>query len=240
MQIKSLNKGEMMDHIKLKNYGKSLLQMMNSIPMEILEETFPIKDNILAHKYGLYESGEYELFVKNEKDRMLQYGFSDIKQFGINDDAFLHQLVDWGALYNKLSKELNSGTAHKILSEVASTMWPILFSEMYPSNNELLRSSDPFAAFKKWFLEMMRANHDQNLLFSKTIEDSKYSFQINCTWCAWCETFKILGVPKACLPFCDVDDVFLPEYCKELGFKYRRSNKLADGGLYCDYRFYLE
>ncbi len=83
----------------------------------------------------------------------------------------------------------------------------------------------------------MEANKKAGVHDFEIVKETQDVFQVNCIWCAWNDIYKQLGVSDACMPICNVDDIFFPDYCQKAGIKYSRSGALATGNKYCDYRF---
>ena len=108
---------------------------------------------------------------------------------------------------------------------------------MMPKPEEFDTFDDPFDAFRQYYMAIFVADREAGLHDFEVIEDSADAFQVNVTYCAYCEIPKRLGIIEACQPSCYSDDVFFPEFCRKLRMSFVRTETLARGNEACDFRF---
>ncbi len=222
-----------MDPKNLKNYGKSLLEMMATVPQNIQEDNAAISFKIIEKYLGLENMDRFLALVAAEKEKMIKKDLSKISKI----EEFIFQQIDWAALFSAITQITEKDKAIEILSDVAEQTYPKVFSFVFPDPENIKALNEPFAAFKEWFLALMSASKDIGIFDFETVENENNVFQVNCTWCAWHEIYKELGTADACIPVCCVDDIFYPEYCRKAGINYTREKSLGKGGDFCDYRF---
>ena len=221
----------------LKNYGKSLLEMMGSVPQEIQKEISDTGFSIIKKYLNSDDLKRFAASLKVEKERMLRMNLSSLREKGLNSEEFIHQQIEWAASFFVASSIIGREKALKVYREITEKTYPKLFFLMFPTPEDLNESDDPFNAFKEWFLSMMEANKDVGLFNYKVIENTSDVFQMDCIWCAWHETYKQLGAEEACIPVCHADDAFYPDYFQQIDIEYNRTKTLGWGNACCDFRF---
>ncbi len=222
---------------KLKNYGKSLLEMMGSIPQGIQREISETGFYIMNKHLNSDDLKHFADFLESEKKRMLKMNLSSVREKGLKSEEFIHQQIEWAASFSATSNIIGREKALNIHREITEKTYPKLFFYVFPTPEELNANDDPFNAFKEWFLSMMAANENDGLFDYKIIEDTVYTFQMDCVWCAWHETYKQIGVEEACIPVCYADDAFYPDYFQRTTIEYKRTKTLGWGNTCCDFRF---
>lgn len=222
---------------ELKNYGKSLLEMMGSVPQDLIKESSELSFKIIEKILGDARMKLFSSSLETEKNRMMEKNLSGLSEKGLNNEDFIGQQIEWAASFSAISKITDMKQAGRLFKEISETTYPKLFYSMYPPIEDLKKFNDPFDTFKEWFLVLMNSSRKIGAFDYDVVENKKDAFQVNCTWCAWHEIHKLLGLENACLPYCHVDDVFFPDYCRQIGVRFKRKNTLARGGTCCDYRF---
>ena len=226
-----------MDAADLKNYGRSLLEMLGSLPAESGESVADAAATIMAEHLTADDLARYAAELSAEKERMLERDLEPVGIYGLDSEEFTAQQVQWAASFSALAKVGGSERAAEILGEIAEQTWPALLFAVFPPPDSFRLCGDPFQTFSQWFVAMMDANREAGALVSEVVEKGPDVLQVNCTWCAWHEAYRRRGVPDACPPVCHVDDVFFPDYCGRIGIEYKRTSTLSRAGDYCDYRF---
>jgi hypothetical protein len=221
----------------LKNYGKSLLEMMGSVPQEVQKEISDAGFNIVKKHLDSEDLWRFTASLEAEKERMLKMDFSSVREKELNSEEFLHQQIEWAASFSTVSGIIGKEKALNIFREITEKTYPKLFFYMFPTAEDLNKFDDPFNAFKEWFLAMMEANKNVGLFDYKVVENTGDAFQMDCIWCAWHETFRQLGVKEACIPVCHADDAFYPDYFQQTDIEYKRAKTLGWGNACCDFRF---
>ena len=221
----------------LRHYGKSLLEMMEDVPPEIIKEISDLSFNLIEKHLN---SDELEIFITSlsmAKERLLKKNLTKVSEKGLNSNKFINQQIEWAASFSTAVKIIGKEKALKIFREISEKTYPILFFYMFPKPEDLNEFADPFKAFKDWFLAMMGANKKVGLFDYKIVVNNNDMFQMDCIWCAWHETYKHLGAKDACIPICYADDAFYPDYFQKTGIKYNRTKTLGWGNAICDFRF---
>jgi L-2-amino-thiazoline-4-carboxylic acid hydrolase len=221
----------------LKNYGKSLLEMMGSVPQEIQKEISDTGFGIMKKHLNSDNQKRFAVSMEIEKEKMLKKNLSTVSEKGLNSIEFIHQQIDWAASFSAASKIIGREKTLNVFREITEKTYPKLFFNVFPAPEDLNELDDPFNAFKEWFLAMMKANNNVGLFDYKIVENTGDVFQMNCIWCAWYETYKQLGVEEACIPVCHADDAFYPDYFQQTDIKYKRTKTLGWGNACCDFRF---
>ncbi|MBW2489754.1 MAG: L-2-amino-thiazoline-4-carboxylic acid hydrolase [Deltaproteobacteria bacterium] len=221
----------------LKNYGKSLLEMMGSMPQEIQQEISDTGFSIMKKYLHSVDLTRFAASMDMEREKMLKKNLSIVSEKGLNSKEFIHQQIDWSASFITASKIIGREKALSVFREITEKTYPKLFFTLFPTPEDLNAFDDPFMAFKEWFLVMMEANKNVGLFDYKIVKDTEDAFQMDCFWCVWHETYKQLGAKDACIPVCHADDAFYPDYFQQTDIKYKRTQTLGWGEDRCDFRF---
>lgn len=222
---------------ELKNHGKSLLAMINDLPADILTQISAKGFEVVSHRLRPEEMERLMAALPAEKAELGKMEIPDLREKGLTDNAFISQQIEWAALYSGLSSIKGAETADAILKASAETAYPELFALIFPEPDELKQRDDPFNAFCSWFSAMMVASRHAGLFAYEIVEDTDDALQVNIRWCAWAHIIKFVGIAQACRALCHVDDVFYPDYLKELPISFKRTQTIGWGGQCCDFRF---
>lgn len=221
----------------LKNYGKSLLAMMAGVPQEIMKGVSDASFNLVEQHLNSDDLKRFISTLPAEKEKMLRTNLSNIRKKGLNSGEFIYQQVEWAASFATISNIIGREQALKLFIEITVQTYPKLFSAVFPNPEDLKKYDYPFNAFKEWFSAMMEANKNAGLFDYEIAKNTQDVLQINCTWCAWYETYKQLGVEEACIPVCHADDAFYPAYFRQTNIKYKRTKTIGWGNDCCDFCF---
>ena len=222
---------------KLKNYGKSLFEMMGSVPQEIQKEISDSSLNIIKKHLNSDDLKRFTVSLEAEKERMLEMNLSSLREKGLNSKEFMHQQIEWASSFSAALKIVGREKALNIFKEITEKTYPKLFFNMFPIPQDLNEFDNPFIAFKEWFSAMMEANKNVGLFDYTIVENTDDVFQMDCIWCAWHATYKQLEAEEACIPVCHADDAFYPDYFQQTGIEYKRTKTLGWGNACCDFRF---
>jgi len=222
---------------KLKNYGKSLLEMMGSVPQEIIKEISGLSSNVIGKHLTPDDLKRFTVFMEAERERMLKMNLSNLREIGLTNTEFIHQQIEWASSFSAALKIIGREKALNIFKEITEKTYPKLFFNMFPTPRDLNEFDNPFNAFKEWFSAMMEANKNVGLFDYTIVENANNVFQIDCIWCAWHATYKQLEAEEACIPVCHADDAFYPAYFQQTGIEYKRTKTLGWGNACCDFRF---
>ncbi|MBU0767489.1 MAG: L-2-amino-thiazoline-4-carboxylic acid hydrolase, partial [Proteobacteria bacterium] len=222
---------------KLKNYGKSLLEIMGSVPKEIQKEVSDTGFSIMKKHLTPDELKHFAASLETEKEKMLKKDLSAVSDKGLNSEEFINQQIEWASSFSTTSKIIGREKTLKIFREMTEQTYPKLFFHMFPRPLDLNKFDDPFNAFKEWFSAMMEANKNVGLFDYTIVENTDNVFQMDCIWCAWHATYKQLEAEEACIPVCYADDAFYPDYFQQTDIEYKRTKTLGWGNACCDFRF---
>lgn len=222
---------------ELKNYGKSLSEMTGSMPEEESKKRNALSLKVLKKHLGLFNLMRFMISAAAERRRMSKQDLSSIRDQGLTDETFIKSQVRFAAMFSAMSKIVGSEKTLEIFYEMMEAIAPQSFTSILPAPEDYERCSDSWVAWREYFLAMAEADKKAGCHAFEVVEDSDDVFQINSTYCAWCEIPKQLGVAAACLPSCYADEVYFPDALQPLDINFKRTTTLARGGDFCDFRF---
>ena len=221
---------------ELKNYGKPL-KIPGEVPKDIRNKVENESINIIKKNVGWMKLIKIILLTMKDEWKMSHHDWSALREKGMDDRKFLEGQVEMTALFSAVSETTGKEKALKIFKEIIEMGGPEEMGSIMPKPEEFKKVGDPFEAFKKYFMALVKVDKEEGIHNFEVIEDTKDAFQVNITYCAYCEIAKQLGIVEACQPSCDADDVFFPKFCEEMGFKFVRKGTLARGDKVCDFRY---
>ena len=221
----------------LKNYGKSLSDISTSMTGEQRKEISAISYKIIRNLLGLFKLIRFIISTKIETRRMSGMDLKFIRQKALVNEIFIKSQIRFAAMYSAMSKTVGKKRALEIFNRIMDEVAPITFQSVSPTPEDFNSSGDPWEAWKKYFMAMAEADKDAGCHEYELIENTDTTFQMNCTYCAWYEIPKLLGVKEACLPSCYADDVYLPDALRMIGIEFKRTSTMARGDHHCDFRF---
>lgn len=221
----------------LKNYGKSLSEMTGTVSKEESKKRNALSFKLLKKHLGLFNLVRFMVSAAVERRRMSKHDLSSIREQGLTDETFIKSQVRFTAMFSALSKIEGHERALGIFYEMMEVIAPQSFTFLLPAPEDFERCGDSWAAWREYFLTMAEADKKSGCHVYEVIEDSDDVLQMNCTYCAWYEIPKQLGVAAACLPSCYADEVYFPDALQPLGIDFKRTTTLARGGGFCDFRF---
>jgi dihydroflavonol-4-reductase len=178
---------------ELKNYGKSFIDMTREIPAHVRNETMQISYQILQ-KYLSPENLEtLTPLIEKERERMMKQNLSSIREKGLSDETYINQQIEWAGTYSALSKIVKKGTLNKIYKELMETAGVKIFSNFFPSTQDLKACEDPFDAFREWYMATMNSEEKAGGHTFKYIENTPEILRVECTYCARNEIYKELA-----------------------------------------------
>jgi len=226
-----------MDATGLKNYGKSWIQAANEMPPGVMRAVRSTSLAVAARRVGLKRLPRFALVFLKERRRMSAVDLSFLKDKGLTDPRFIREQVEYAALFSALRQVQGERAGLDTLCRVAAaTAWD-LFDALFPGAEDFARCSDPWAAYRAYMTANAEADTRDGAHVFRVLENSDRALQLDCTWCAWYEIHKALGVPEACKANCYGDEVVMPEGLRPFGIVFRRETTLARGGPRCDFRF---
>jgi len=221
---------------QLRGYGKPL-SIFERLPKAVEKEMKREGMRIMRKNLGLIKTPQLLFLVLRERKRMSAQDLSFVRQKGLTSEKFIEDQVMMAAVFSALSRMVGKEKALEISCEIIESAGPAVLENMMPKPEEFNAMDDPFDAFKQYYTAMMAADKRAGLHDFEVIEDGENAFQLNLTYCAYCEIPKQLGIIEACQPSCYSDGVFFREYCEKLGMRFIRKETLARGNDVCDFRF---
>ncbi len=221
----------------LKNYGRPLTEMGQSMSEELGKEISELSNKIIGKHLNTDNLNRLASSLETEKQRMLKHDLSTVREKGLKDEEFIKHQIGFAAFFSVISKIMGREKTLEIFSEMAENTGLKMLIAFFPTLEDMGSFDDPFITFKEWFSAMADANKKIGAHDFELIENTHNAIQINFSYCAWHEISEQLGVKEACLTSCYSDDVFLPGYCQKIGAIYKRTNTLAKGADFCDFRF---
>ncbi len=226
-----------MEAASLKNYGRSWIEAANGMPPGVMRRIRWRSLATVAGRVGPGRLHRFGLVFRREQRRMSAVDLSFLREKGLTDRRFIREQVEYAALFSALRQVQGERAGMETLYRVvAATAWD-LFEALFPGVEDFLRCSDPWAAYRHYMIAGAEADGRDGAHVFRVVADSEHVLQLNCTWCAWYEIHKALGVPEACTANCYGDEVVMPEGLRPFGVVFRRETTLARGGTHCDFRF---
>lgn len=222
---------------ELKNYNVPMNESMAAIPPDVIKGIEKNALKILRDRIGLIRLMKFGLTMKQIEREFSAVDLDPVRKRGLSDEAFIDNIVRQSSAFCALSKIVGEERALEILYEIADRTAFGLMSGLLPSTSDFLTFDKPLDTAKDYILALMEADRRTGLHESELVYDSDDAFQINVTYCAFCEIPKCLGAQNAALPSCYGDDVFFPRVCGDLGLRFVRKGTLARGDDFCDFRF---
>ncbi len=159
------------------------------------------------------------------------------------DQKIMDAIQPFIAIMKILTEKFGNRRAEDLFRKIFATMDNKLTTEQHPLNvimfpiAELQSCDDPFTSFKKYLSASLNVTKIEGCLEFDVIKNTKDTFYFNMDYCAAYEMAKAYGNPDYCFPWCEVDEVGLPKTGMEIGFKYKRTQTMAQGASHCDFKF---
>ncbi|MBX7148662.1 L-2-amino-thiazoline-4-carboxylic acid hydrolase [bacterium] len=156
---------------------------------------------------------------------------------GLNNPTFLKTQTEYLTLFRALSRTVGTERAivicKKIMDETAREALLLCFPEI----ETVKKFEDPLKVFSEYFEVGANANIKAGCFKMHFAEKTDNAIEFHVNWCAWLELARVFEIPEGCIPNCYSDDLAFPEYFKELGIKYTRTQTLAINQKPCNFRF---
>ena len=228
----------------LKHYAKDIISISEQSKMSFrkkLSLLVAVLEYIGAVIKTLGLRGTFRLVreVKKEIRKAAMYDWSRLKEKGILD-KHLEGIIKKIALAKVMAEMLGIEKAARLRNQLSHRIAITVFAEMFAPAEVFVQcgEGDFLPAFKKYYVAMMEAMVQKGLEEVEVAEDEEDVFQLNVTYCAWAEVARALGDPYYCYySTCYGDEVYFPDLCAKVGFKFERKGTLAQGLPVCDFRF---
>lgn len=221
----------------LKNYGKPMSETIHSIPKKEKKELTAMGFKIIKKHLSLFNLIRFGFLSIIEKRRMLKKDLSSVREKGLSDEEFIRTQINFAADFSAMSRIMGKEKTLEIFNEMMETIAPYSFIYASPRLEDYDSCGDRWKAFSEYMVSIADADNNAGCHFWEIVENTDRALEMNCTYCAWYEIPKQLGITEACLPACYGDDVFLPGALQLMGIKFIRNTTLARGGDYCDFRY---
>lgn len=226
-----------MDFHELKNYGKPLSDLTAIAQKEKQKQINAISFKVIKDNLGLLTTIRHLVATLMETRRLSKIDLTEIRQRGLTNKAFIKSQIEFAAAYSALGRMIGREKTLAIFNAIMEQIAPIAFPIILPSAGEFLGYGDSWPAWKDYFKALIKADQQAGCHLHDVVQDDDQAFQMNCTYCAWYEIHKALGVGEACQANCRGDEVYFPRACRAIGIEFKRTTTLARGGDCCDFRF---
>lgn len=220
----------------LRNYGKPL-KIPQCVPKKVEKLINKEALRIIRKRIGWVRLIRLLFLSMKENWRMSKHDMSAVREKGLRDADFLKWQIQMTANFSVLCRIVGRERALEIFKEIMDVVGAAAMSAFMPEPEDFKRAGDPFEAFKKYFMALLAVDKEAGIHDFEVVEDFDAAFQVNVTYCAYCQIPKQLGIVEACQPNCYADDVFFPGFCEKMGMRFLRKGTLARGDDVCDFRF---
>jgi hypothetical protein len=223
---------------ELNNYGKSLVEIMQDLPNDILKRNRAEGLHFIRKKLGLFKFLELIVLFLWHKKRLSNKDLSELRSGEVDAKVLISFVLDRTALFVTLETLIGEQEAIDILQEMSEVTSHLMEGQIYPSVKDLEQLTDPFEGVKQFFLRGFEANKRDGIHDFEIAEDNEDTFRLNCTYCAFAEIPRLLtGSSKPAIPSCYYDDIVFPKWRDKLGIAFERNNTIARGGQVCDFKY---
>jgi hypothetical protein len=222
---------------KLRGYGIAASDSEGSWSPSFKSKIKKTAFKIVMTQLTLKQKMQVTFWFIRIKKQAKQLDLSDIREKGMNNNAFINQQIEYLSLFSALVKVIGNNSALKIMFDVmdGTAAEALLLSS--PEIEDIKKAGEPFDVCRSYFSAGLEAARNAGCHQMTITENTEHVFQFDIHWCVWLELAKKMNVPEACIPNCYADDLAYPEYFKSLGINYNRSGTLAKGNQCCDFRF---
>ena len=220
----------------LHNYGMNMHDLAENFPKKVAKKAEKTINSVIIKELGIWKALRLRSLIRKKTKELSKINLDRIRTFCKNEDFIQAKISDaatYAAIQQLTSPEVAKGIIKKIMNEVV----PIIENSMYPDPKLINNFENRFDAIKQYILSIMEADKKQGLHFIEVVENTPDVLQFNVIKCAWFETKKELGIPEATFQDCYGDEVSLPGLLNKVGVKFTRTQTIASGAKFCDFRF---
>ena len=175
--------------------------------------------------------------MRKEARRMKKHDWSRLRERGFTDQGFLDRCIESMAAMKALADMLGMERASEVFRGIWDRTTYDSMTSLYPSVEEFKACGDAFKSYKEYMKAGDAANEGAGLYEVEIVEDTDDVFVCNIKYCAFREVANEFGDPYLCYPACCyTDEVWLPRFAAEGGWKFKRTGTLATGAPVCDFR----
>jgi len=221
---------------EFRNYGKGFMNTMAA--PEFVKRTNKLMMRESRRELGLIGLLRMGWRMRKETRRMKKHDWSKLRERGFTAQGFLDRLIAGMAAMKALADMLRMERASEVYRRIWDRIAYDLMTSVFPSVEEFNACGDAFKAFKEYMKAVDAANERAGLYEVDIVEDTDDVFVCNYKYCVWHELAKEFGDPYLCYPAnCYLDEVWIPRFATEGGWKFKRTGTLATGAPVCDFRF---
>ncbi len=220
----------------LHNYGTNMHDLATKIPKKIARKAQKVMFSALIKELGLVKAVKLLLLMRKKNKVLSQNKLDHTRTFCKNED-FLRTKVSDAATFAALQELTNPEEAVEIYKRVMEKVIPLMESSLYPDPELIKNFENQFEIVKQYILSIMEADEKEGLHKIEIVENTPDVLQFNVTRCAWFESQNELGVPEATIKDCYADEISLPGLLSKVNVKFSRTQTIASGAKFCDFRF---
>lgn len=224
----------------LRNYGVAFSEAEGAWPLDVKLRMQREGKAVVMRHLGPVQKARFFWHFLAARRRAADLDLSDLRDRGMTNGEFLHQQLEYLAVFAALARVLGSDPAVEVMKAVMdeTAREPLLLA--LPEADGLAATGDAFAAWRAYVRPCPAAARAAGCQDLVIVEDGPDAVQFDVRWCVWLELARRMGVPEGCLPNCYSDDLVFPGFFAALGIRYRRTGTLAQGAPCCDFRFERE
>jgi hypothetical protein len=220
----------------LKNYGTNMHDLSKSVSKKEWKNIKKTMFSTVLKELGLFKSIKLLILIRKKIREFSKVNLDRIRKFCQNEE-FLTERINDAAMFSAIQDLTDTQKAVALYKKILDEVFPPIGKKIYP-NPDLIRQFDQeFDVVKKYILSIMDADKKEGLHDYEIVENTSDVLAFNVTRCAWFETKKELGVPEATIQDCYSDEASLPGLLEQVGIKFSRSQTIANGAKFCDFRF---
>lgn len=220
----------------LKNYGTNMHDLAERVPKEKTKKAEKMLFSVIIKEMGLWKALKLRSIIRRKTKELSKINLDRIRTFCTNED-FIQAKINDAATFAAIQELTSPEEAKQIYMKIMNKVIPIVNSSMYPDPSIINNLENKFDIVKQFILSIMEADMKDGLHIIEVVEDTPDALQFNVTKCAWYETKKELGVPEATFQDCYADEVSLPGMLDKVDVKFTRTQTIANGAMFCDFRF---
>ena len=228
----------------LKNYGKDILTIQKEFKLPIRKKILIMKPTI-SFLFDLIREMNPMGFVrfikryKQEKEKALLLDWTKIQESGISRED-LAVVIGKEVMAKVLADSVGLERAAKLRNNLSDKISYHVLEHIFATPEEFLHlgKGDFLPPFKQYYIALTHAMERAGIEKGEVAVDTEDCFQLNITYCIYYEVSKVLGYPELCYySTCYGDEVFFPQLCEKVGFRFEREGTLATGKPVCDMKF---
>jgi len=220
----------------LHNYGTTMHDLASTIPQKVAKKAQKTLFSVIIKEIGLWKALKLRSLIRQNTKELSQINLDLIRTFCKNEE-FIQAKISDTATFVAIQQLTSPEEAKELYMKIMNKVIPVVESSMYPDPSLINNLENKFHLVKQYILSIMEADMKDGLHIIEIVENTPDVMQFNVTKCAWFEIKKELGVPEATYQDCYADEVSLPGLLSKVGVKFTRTQTIANGAKFCDFRF---